>query len=172
VRLRPGYAAAHYNLADTYEEIPDYDKALNEYQLAIDADPTFYPAYNNLSRLYILRRKDCVAALHLLDRAFDLHPEESSVRYTLYKNRGWANFCLDHLGQAEQNLRFAIASDPRRGPAHCLMAKVLDAERRTSEAMPEWETCLAYSNQAEVEPEWRDEAKENLGKAYPRPTGA
>jgi len=171
VRLRPGYAAAHYNLGDSYEEIPDYDKALSEYQLAINADPTFYPAYNNLSRLYILRRRDCEAALRLLDRAFDVHPEEPSVRYTLYKNRGWANFCLSHLGQAEQNLRFAIALDSRRGSAHCLMAKVLDAEKRTSGANPEWEACLAYSNQAEVEPEWRDEAKENLGKAQPRPTG-
>lgn len=172
VRLSPGYAAAFYNLADTYEEIPDYDKALNEYQRAIDVDPTFYAAYNNLSRLYILRRKECDTALRLLDRAFDLRPEESAVRYTLYKNRGWANLCLDHLGQAEQNLRFAIASDPNRGSAHCLMAKVLDAERRTSEAISEWETCLAYSNQAEVEPEWREEAKENLGKTKPRPTGA
>src|SRR5215469_926836 len=93
VRLSPGYAAAHYNLADTYEEIPDYDKALNEYQRTIDVDPTFYPAYNNLSRLYILRRNDCKAALRLLDRAFALHPDESSVLYTLHKNYGWANLC-------------------------------------------------------------------------------
>jgi DNA-binding winged helix-turn-helix (wHTH) protein/Tfp pilus assembly protein PilF len=172
VRISPGYATAYYNLGDTYEEIPDYDKALNEYQHAIDVDPTFYAAYNNLSRLYILRRKECDTALRLLDRAFYLHPEESAIRYTLYKNRAWANLCLDHLGQAEQNLRFAMALDPHRGSAHCLMAKLLDTGRRTSEATSEWEACLAYSNQAEVEPEWRDEAKENLGKYQPRPTGA
>jgi len=171
VRLSPGYAAAHYNLADTYEEIPDYDKAVSEYQRAIDADPTFYPAYNNLARLYILRRRECETALRLIDRGFDLHPEESSVRYTLYKNRGWANLCLAHFGQAEENLRFAIASDPRRGSAHCLMAKVRDAEGRTSEAIPEWEACLSYSVQPEVEPEWRDAAKDNLGKGQPHPIG-
>jgi tetratricopeptide (TPR) repeat protein len=42
--LNSGYAEGHYNLADAYEEIPNYEKALEEYQRAIDADLTFYPA--------------------------------------------------------------------------------------------------------------------------------
>jgi DNA-binding winged helix-turn-helix (wHTH) protein/Flp pilus assembly protein TadD len=165
LKFSSGYAEAHYNLGDTYEEIPDYDKAVEQYQVAIDTDPKFYAAYNNLARLYILRRRDFGAALVLLDRALRLQPQEASVQYTLHKNYGWANFELGHLGQAEQNLRQADALDPRRGSAHCLLAKVLERQGRTTDALPEWESCLAYSNQPEVEPEWRNEAQEHLRKS-------
>jgi DNA-binding winged helix-turn-helix (wHTH) protein len=162
--LDSSYAAAHYNLADAYEEIPDYDKALQEYQQAINADLTFYEAYNNLSRLYILRRKDYGAALRLLERGLSLKPQEPSVQYSLYKNYGWANLELQNWNRAEQNLRAALVVDPERGPAHCLLAKVLDAQEKTITAITEWEACAAYSNQLDVEPEWRNEAQERLGK--------
>lgn len=166
--LNPRYAEAHYNLADAYEEIPDYDKALEEYQRAINADFMFYQAYNNLSRLYILRRRDYGAALRLLDRAMNLKPQEPSVQYSLHKNYGWANLELRQFGQAEKNLRFAVAVNSDRGAAHCLLAKVLDAQERASVALAEWESCAAYSNQEEVEPEWRNEAQEHLRKEEPK----
>ncbi len=159
LRFSSGYAEAHYNLGDTYEEIPDYDKAMEQYQRAVDADPTFYPAYSNLSRLYIMRQRDYGAAMRLLDRALSMQPQEPAVQYSLHKNYGWANFELGHLGQAEQNLRQADGLDPRRGSAHCLLAKVLEKQGRATDALPEWESCLAYSNQAEVEPEWRTKRK-------------
>jgi DNA-binding winged helix-turn-helix (wHTH) protein/Tfp pilus assembly protein PilF len=164
IRLNPGYAEAHYNLADAYEEIPDYDKALEEYQKAINANFKFYQAYNNLSRLYILRRRDYGAALRLLDRAMNLKPQEPSVQYSLHKNYGWANFELRQLGQAEQNLKFAVAVNSDRGAAHCLLAKVLDVREKAAVALAEWEACAAYSSQEEVEPEWRNEAQERLRK--------
>jgi DNA-binding winged helix-turn-helix (wHTH) protein len=160
LRFSPGYAAAHYNLGDAYEEILDYAKALEQYQSAIDVDPAFYPAYNNLSRLYILRQKDYGAAIRLLDRALSFQPKEPSVQYTLYKNYGWANLEMGQFGQAEQNLKIAVGLEPQRGSAHCLLAKVLDGRGRPRDALPEWESCLAYSNQPEVEPEWRNAAQE------------
>lgn len=164
ISLNSTYAEAHYNLADTYEEIPNYEKALEEYQRAIDADPAFYPAYNNLSRLYILRRKDYGAALLLLDRALSLEPREPSVQYSLHKNYGWANFELHNLGQAEQNLRMAVGLSNDRGAAHCLLAEVLEAQGKASLALGEWEACVAYSVSPEVEPEWRNKAQERLSK--------
>jgi tetratricopeptide (TPR) repeat protein len=162
--LKRSYPEAHYNLADSYEEIPNYDKAVEEYQRAIDADVSFYEAYNNLSRLYILRKHDYGAAMKLLDRALSLKPQEPSVRYSLYKNYGWANLELRQLGQAEHNLKIAVALDTNRGAAHCLLAKALDAQGRATGAVSEWESCVAYSSQGEVEPEWRNEAQERLRK--------
>jgi tetratricopeptide (TPR) repeat protein len=138
------YAEAHYNLADACEEIPNHDKALAEYQRAIDADFEFYPAYNNLSRLYILRRRECGTALRLLDRALELKPQEPAVQYSLHKNYCWANSELRNLSLAEHELKIAVGLDPQRGSAHCLLAKLLDAQGRTADAFPEWETCLAY----------------------------
>ncbi len=164
IRLNPGYAEAHYNLADAYEEIPDYDKAQEEYQRAINADSMFYQAYNNLSRLYILRRGDYGAALRLLDRAMNLKPQESPVRYSLHKNYGWADLELRNYLTAEQHLRLSVELEPDRGAARCLLAKVLEAEGRIADANPEWESCLSFSGQPEVEPEWRNEALEHISK--------
>ena len=162
--LKRSYPEAHYNLGDAYEEIPNYDKAEEEYQRAIDADVSFYEAYNNLARLYILRKHDYGAAMRLLDRALSLKPQERSVRYSLYKNYGWVNLELNELVQAEQNLKFAVGLDANRGAAHCLLAKVFDAHGRGTEAKSEWDACVAFSSQAEVEPEWRNEAVERLSK--------
>jgi DNA-binding winged helix-turn-helix (wHTH) protein len=160
--LRPSYAKARYNLADAYEEIPDYEKAIEEYQKAIDSDVTLYEAYNNLARLYIKVRKDPGAALELLDRGLNSNPQESSVRYSFHKNYGWANFELRNYVRAEGDLRLAIQLVPDRGGAHCLLAKVLESERTAVEAYAEWEVCLAYSSQPDVEPEWRNEAQEHI----------
>ena len=164
LKLKRNYPEAHYNLGDAYEEIPNYDKAEQEYQLAIDGDVSFYEAYNDLSRLYILRKHDYGAAMRLLDRALSLEPQEPSVRYSLYKNYGWANLELNQLGQAEQNLKAAVAQDANRGAAHCLLAETLEAGGRANESRAEWDACLADSSQPEVEPEWRNEALEHLSK--------
>jgi len=160
--LDSGYAVAHYNLADAYEEIPDYQKAQAEYQRAIDADLRFYPAYNNLSRLYILRVRDYGTAMRLLERALSLKPEEPAVQYSLHKNYGWANAELRNLPHAEHELRTALELNKEGGSAHCLLARVLDAEGKSSDAQSHWELCLAYSANQDVEPEWRAQAQERL----------
>jgi len=163
LRLNSDYPEAHYNLADAYEEISDYDRAIEEYQQAIRSDAAFYQAYNNLSRLYILRRSDYNDALRLLDHALRLQPQEPSVQYSLYKNHGWANFGLRLFGQAELDLRQALTLEHSRGAAHCLLALVLEAQGKRSAAMGEWEPCAAYaSGDRDVEPEWRILAQERL----------
>ena len=164
--LNRGYPEAHYNLGDANEEIPDYAKALEEYQSAIDADPTFYPAYNNLARLYILRQKDFAAAIRLLDHALSFDPREPSIRYTLYKNYGWATLEAGQLGQAEEYLHNAIKIDPKRGSAHCLLAKLMVQQSAQGQAQGEWESCLRYSTSGDVEPEWVIMAKEFLSQQH------
>src|SRR5262249_20248358 len=122
VNLNPGYAAAHYNLAGAYEDVEAFDEALAEYQTAIRADPRFYFAYNNLARLYLLRRKDHAGALNILNAALDLKPQEPQVKYSLYKNRGWAHFGLGLYDQAIADLRESLSWRPDGAAAHCLLA--------------------------------------------------
>jgi len=163
LKLNSRYAEAHYNLADAYEEISDFDRAIEEYKQAILSDSAFYQAYNNLSRLYILRRSDFSAAMRLLDRALNLQAQEPSVRYSLYKNHGWANLGLHSFGQAELDLRRALALEPHRGAAHCLLALALEGQGKQAAAMGEWEPCAAYaSGDRDVEPDWRSLAQERL----------
>jgi DNA-binding winged helix-turn-helix (wHTH) protein/Tfp pilus assembly protein PilF len=168
IKLRPDYAEAHYNLADAYEEISDYDKAIEEYRRSILADNAFYPAYNNLSRLYILRG-DYASALSVIDRGLSLKPRELPVQYSLYKNHGWANIGLRLYGQAELDLRRALALGPDGGAAYCLLAQAQEGKGERSAAVPAWESCVAYGSEIrDVEPAWRSLAQERLRQAGSR----
>jgi len=163
IKLDPDYAAAYFNLASVSEETLDYDEALGGYQRAIRLDVRMYPAYNNLARLYVLRRGDPASALALLDQALPLAPPDRRVQYALHKNRGWANFKLEYFLQAEDDLRQAIALRPQGGAAaHCLLAQVLEAQKK--DAATEWEACVAFApgERGDVEASWLGRAQERL----------
>jgi serine/threonine protein kinase/tetratricopeptide (TPR) repeat protein len=163
VNLNPGYAVAHYNLASAYEDVEAFEEALTEYQTAMRADPKFYFAHNNLARLYLLRRKDHASALNILNAALDLRPKETQVKYSLYKNRGWAHLGLGYYDLAVADLRESLNWRRDGAAAHCLLAQALDAQRKEASAAPEWEACLGYAaGEADVEASWLSLARERL----------
>jgi hypothetical protein len=47
---------------------------------------------------------------------------------------------------------------------------VMNRQGKPNDALPEWESCLRYSYQSEVEPEWRNAAQEVL-RIYEHPPG-
>ena len=164
ISLAPDFALAHYNLGAAYDEILQYDKALVEYQTAIQNDPRLYFAYNNLARLYMLQKRDYVSALRLLDRGVALNPSEPAVKYSLLKNRAWAYLAIKLPGLAETDLRQALLLRPEGAAAHCLLAQVLEARGKVADALPSWEWCVAYYGPAEnVEPDWYATARERVG---------
>ena len=166
ISLAPDFALAHYNLGSAYDDILQYDKALVEYQTAIQNDPQIYFAYNNLARLYMLQKRDYVSALRLLDRGVALKPTEPVVRYSLLKNRAWAYLALKLPGLAEADLRQALALRPEGAAAHCLLAQVLETGGKPAEALPSWEKCVAYYGPDEnVEPDWYATARERVNAA-------
>jgi len=175
VRLNPGYAQGHYNLAVAHEDLLDHDLAISEYQLAIRLDERLYAAYNNLARLYLLRKGDGASALALVERAMAKNPAEPDVKYSLLKNRGWAQLLLGHLLQAEEGLKQAIALRPQAGAAaHCLLAQVFEKHRAPTDeqrkaAHAAWMQCVALAPDARevVEPAWLSLAEERLRGAAP-----
>lgn len=167
IRLYPDYAQAHYNLATAYEDMLEYDKALVEYHLALHAEPQLYLAYNNLARLYMLRRNDFHSALRALNTALALKlnldkPQQLLVQYTLFKNRGWANFGLKYFGMAEADLREALTLRPDGAAAHCLLAQVFEAQEKP--ALSKWENCVRYEKSEVVEADWLGLARERLSR--------
>lgn len=170
INLSPDYAQAHYNLGTAYEDVLEYDKALAEYQTAIRADSTMYAAYNNLGRVYMLQKADYTGALRLFNLALDLEftlpePQHTLVRYSLLKNRGWANFGLKYLELAQLDLHASLALRPDGAAAHCLLAQVIEARRGdVKAALAEWEACLRYekADPLVVEANWLGLARERL----------
>lgn len=168
VRLRPGYAQAHYNLATVLEDL-DPEKAIAEYLLAIRYDSNIYPAYNNLARLYLLRGKDdddYESALNLLSKAGDLAPQDENVQYSLNKNLGWANYGLKHYAMAEIYLRKAISLHGQESgaAAHCLLAYVLKEQGKPGVADQCFDCVSLEAGEKDVERRWVSDARECLEK--------
>lgn len=162
VSIDPDFAVAHYNLASAHEESLEYDEAIKEYMIAVQGRPDLYFAYNNLARVYLLRKSDPVSALELLQKALALKPVDTDTRYSLLKNLGWAHLSLNLPALAETDLRQAITLRADRGAAYCLLAKT--QEMQGTPAMVSWEQCAAYAVDADIEVEWDATAQERLSK--------
>jgi len=169
--LDPDFAVGHYNLGAAYEDVLQDDKAIAEYEMALRKDRDFYPAYNNLARLYIRHRKDYSSALQVLNAApeprLDINVREQAlVKYSLLKNRGWANLGLQYSAQAELALNEALSVRNDGAAAHCLLAQAYDAEKHQTLASREWELCVAFApgQESEIEASWLGLAEEHLGR--------
>lgn len=173
ISLNPDHAQAHYNLAALYEDMRNYDKAVEGYEQAIGADDKFSFAYNNLARLYILQHKDYAGALKILDLAFNSsysieEPIRTGLHYSILKNRGWAHLGLGLTDLAEEDLKSAIALRPDGAAAPCLMAQVIEAKNSGGKkgAAEMWRACISNmaGQEYEVEAEWIDIAQQRLSQ--------
>jgi tetratricopeptide (TPR) repeat protein len=165
ISLDADYAEAHYNLGTAYEDVLEYDKAISEYQTALIADRRFSHVTNNLARLYILRRaspSSYSSALQLVNDELNRSPKERNLEYSLYKNRGWAYLGLNLHELAERDLRHALTLRADGAAAHCLLAQVLEAQEKPTEALAAWELCLAYDRHDFVDAIWLGTAETRL----------
>ena len=141
--INPWSAEAHYNLGAVYEDQQNYQQAQLQYQRAIELG--LFAAYNNQARLYLLQRKSD-AAIALLQVGLPLaRNQEPRIKYSFFKNRGWARLEQGRLEEAQVELTQAIALQQERSAAHCLLAQVLERRGEKQQALQHWEDCLAYT---------------------------
>jgi len=150
ISLNPDNTDAHYNLATLYEDIQVLDKARTEYLIAMQGN--FPEAYNNLARLYLQPpQPELNKATVLLNQGIKLADEQQSspeVRYSLYKNVGWARFQQEQYSAAKSALETAIAisneADAKHitnlGSAHCLLAQTLEEQKQPG-SIQAWQRC-------------------------------
>ncbi|NEO47299.1 MAG: tetratricopeptide repeat protein [Moorea sp. SIO4A3] len=149
--LNPDNAEAHYNLANLYEDLQDFNKARTHYRLA--AQGGLDAAYNNLGRLYIQDKKYSQAASLLLQGLEILQKGDAETKYALLKNLGWARLKQGRYADAETYLRDAIELDKilqqkfneTPAAAHCLLAQVME-KNTPDNALKEWKMCLRYAD--------------------------
>ncbi|MDX6385403.1 MAG: hypothetical protein QOK48_2976, partial [Blastocatellia bacterium] len=174
VSLRPDDSNAHWVLGKAYEAMYDYDKAKNHFKMAIRYNDRSCKAYTDLAYLYIVRDKNYSDAVALTDSALekcerpDVHnptfyqDEKSRIEYSLYKNRGWAYLGMESYWLAEQNIRRALEVRDFGAEGYCLLAQILEQQKRVAEAKDNWSKCVDFARTSEDEKGEKDEVEPKL----------
>jgi tetratricopeptide (TPR) repeat protein len=155
VSLAPGNARTHYNLANACEALHDDEAAIDEYQVALEQDESFWPAANNLGRLFLQARRDPDAALGVL-LAAQQRAVDSLGRAVIGKNVAWAYLekgllraALADLDKAIAELRTLQAQGQSvasyLADAHRLKALAYQALNRPDDARRAWQDSLGYA---------------------------
>ena len=173
ISLDPDNLDAHYNLGNLYEDLQDFDNARKQYQLA--AKGGIPDAYNNLGRLAI-RDKNYPQAVAFLESGLLLAEKKNSfpeVKYSLFKNLGWARFeqGRDNLALPALQAAIGIASAPKTskhirnsGSAYCLLAQILERQKKP-EALVYWKQCSNLGSKTNPEEDtWLYLAQQKLSQ--------
>lgn len=166
IEFNPFLAAAHYNLANTYEEINELAKACYHYEVASrDKNYAADAATSNLARLEIFQgnsTKAIQSILRILDRVRD-----DGIKSSLLKNLGWAYWVEKRYVEAKKQLQRSIELEPDRATAYCILAQVQESLGDEKAALSSWQNCLNKQPEKAVwtTPEletWQIQARQRL----------
>lgn len=126
-----------------YEHEKNYDEAEKQFRSVLKTDPDNAGALNYLGYMLADRNVRLDEAQQLIARAVDLEPDSGAYLDSL----GWVHYRLNHLDQAEQELRQALDSredrNIRKDPTvHDHLAEVYFKQGKFREAAQEWEFAL------------------------------
>lgn len=167
-KLNPENGIYLYNLGRTCEDTGDYECAVASYEAAMKYPNVEAVAYNARARFYIKENNPDVAA-NLLGKAKDIVERDQENQYSqqdkyaIYKNLAWARLKQTRYPEAIALLKAAIELEPKRAPAYCLYAELLEAQGNEDEALNQWKSCNRYADGSDPdEDRWIGEAQERL----------
>ena len=100
-------ALAYYNRGRSYSDKGDYDRAIADYDRAIELQPSYVIAYNNRGAAYG-SKGDYDRAIADYDKAIQLQPDYAVA----YNNRGWVYFKKGQYDRAIADADRAIQLQP------------------------------------------------------------
>jgi tetratricopeptide (TPR) repeat protein len=130
--LKPGSAAAHFNLATALTLAGDLDEAVVRYQRALQIRPDYGLAHNNLGNV-LLRLGNADEALRHFRDAFRLDPANAEAHYnagSVLRSRGELS---EALGQFRQAVQLTPESTSAVASLAWLLATAPDAAIRNAD---------------------------------------
>jgi tetratricopeptide (TPR) repeat protein len=154
LRDRPHELRVRDFLGLLYEEMKDYERAIQAYQANIQIDPTFFDSILHLGFVsYRLKRNE--EALSYLEQAVKLNPKRPEPYLLL----GLTYFQMKEYQQAKARLEDGIHQDPSNAELHFNLGTAYDKLDRFDEVVKAMEQAL------ELDPEHAD-ALNYLGYSY------
>ena len=152
--LNPKDASLPFKMAFVWANggLDQASKVERYYKRAIELDPYYAEAKNNLARFYLSHSNEGFVAdplnnaLRLLNQAnkdvIDLEIE--GIHDKILKNRAWANLQHGHLSNARADIEKSLSLNPEGAESHCLNALILEALDLDEATIKAWLSCLAY----------------------------
>jgi len=145
LKINPDHAASYYNQAWSYEQVGDFDRAIELYRQA--AFHGLAAAYCNLARLHIIEQKNYDLAVDICQRGLTLVQEDTVetdkiVKAALFIYLAWAWIDRGRDEEALERLQEAIELEGDRALTHALMAQALDNLGQSTEALEAWKNYI------------------------------
>jgi tetratricopeptide (TPR) repeat protein len=131
-------ARAECGLGIAYQYLGQTDLAIQSYRQAVNLDPLYAEAANNLAFLYAERRENLEEARSLAWRAARLRPRDGTMRDTL----GWVYYQRKEYAQALSHLRAAQSMQPDNPEIAYHLAMVYEQQGQRDQARQELKRAL------------------------------
>ena len=145
---------AYLSLGNFYLDKKSYDASIAKYRRALEIDPYYAPAHNNLGYAYGLKGLLNMAAKEYI-KALDIRPGYPAAHNNLgivYQNQG-------KLTEAVREFKIALKLNPIYAKAYNNLGNLYCTQERLEEAIKHIQLALA------IDPDL-PEAHNNLGNAY------
>lgn len=160
VKLDRDNSGAYTALGKVMSKKKNWDNALAQYRIAIEKDPTYYPAYNNIGYILLLRKNDPAGAIESFQRAVHFSPN-SAISHT---NWGLALEMQDNLDEAVVHYRKATEVDSGYANGYIALAEALHDQNKGEDALEQYRLAKQLSPQSRSK---KLEALEKISVANP-----
>ncbi|MDC1015743.1 tetratricopeptide repeat protein [Candidatus Thioglobus sp.] len=154
IKLNPGYAKAHYNLAGVLHELNDIDASIQSYQNALLIDSDYAEAHNNLGNVF-KEQGQFDAAIKSYKKAIAVNPDYIEAYYSL----GGSFYESEKLENTVQCYEKVIELKPNFTGMHNNLGNILRELGRLDAAV------LSYENAIRIDSDFV-EVYYNLGITY------
>lgn len=143
--LQPAFADAHYNLGVLYAESGKFQRALVEYNLAVQFNPRLTEAHNNLGVVHkelgnMEKALECYKKALQCDKQHHQTHNNIAVVYTL----------LGNVDAATHHLQLANSISPQYAEAHNNMGVLLRDQGDIDTAIWHYERCTEFDPRADM----------------------
>jgi len=138
-------AYAHYKRGDAYDDIQEYEKAIAEYNKAIEINPNYASAYYNrgCANAEMGQYSEAVADY---DRALELRPNH----FLAYYNRGLVYSRIGENEKAITDYNKAIQVDPDDADAYYSRGLAYNKKGEVAKGVSDLEKCIELSTNPEL----------------------
>ncbi len=136
LRLKPDSPLTHYNLGNLFKD-ENSQSAIEEYQRALQLQPVFYDAHNNLGIALLNSGRPKEAALQFSEAVKD-RPYAAIAR----SNLGFALALTGQLPEAIEQLEEVLRLKPDLAPAHRNLGFALAKAGRPEEAIAQYRQAI------------------------------